>query len=905
MSLTLAVNNALTGLNVNQQSLAVLSQNIANANTAGYSRQIINQQAIYLDGVGEGVSIESITRKIDEYLTRAVQGQNSSVGYANALNDFYTRIQLLLGTPGQQDSIDSYINGFFNSLQSLSQSPDNTTIQRIAVNSGVTLATQIQKLAVELQNLQFQADTEIGQGVNTVNTKLNRLFELNQIIAENKALGRSVADLEDQRDVLVNDVASFLDVSTFLKSDGKLFLTTAGGISILDDSRYQLEFSQVSSPDAFKNDATLSALKVTPVDAAGNSIGPSTTLATEGTSSQITTLLTNGKIKALYDLRDEILPGILEQMDTMAANLRDQVNAIHNAGSGYPGSNTYTGTRLVFGQDYSDWTGSVRISVLDQNGVPIAAPYNDEPNGLQALTLNLGTLNTGSGAGTPTVQGIIDAINQFYGIPQNKAKVGNLNNIQLVSDTTALPAASNLFSFDFNINNISSNSSSFFVTGLQVTDDTAVDITSVTQNVPTVALNPLATYVTTAGSNVVTINTTAPHNFGNGDSVYLSLPSGPVDGIAAADLSGIFTISNVTSNSFQINVATNALAGGTFAEAGMTATPPYAQADPGENARGADNGLITVDLSGNPAAVYYNITATVAVRDENGTVSTSQITYRINNQQNALYGRYFGANSLANGGTLVLPNTNFPIATAKLVDADGKEIPKVNGQYVSTDAGYLQLKGQLSTYMLAIDSLDSKELGKLATSPAQPGTNRGFSHYFDLNDFFISNSPTSTGDTLRNSAINMQVEDRIKNNSSLISRGTLAKSLDPVDPTKPPNFTYRLYPSDNSVIANLSGLAAQALTFTAAGGLGVTTQTLSGYTGQIVGSISVNSANAKTNSGNADALLQGYTVRVSAISGVNLDVELANTVIYQNAYAASARVITVANTLFEALLQAF
>ena len=75
--LTLALNSALSGLNVNQQALAVLSQNIANANTAGYSRQIVNQQAVYIDGQGQGVSIGTPPAGIGKMRTEAIEVTDS------------------------------------------------------------------------------------------------------------------------------------------------------------------------------------------------------------------------------------------------------------------------------------------------------------------------------------------------------------------------------------------------------------------------------------------------------------------------------------------------------------------------------------------------------------------------------------------------------------------------------------------------------------------------------------------------------------------------------------------------------------------------------------------------------------------------------------------------------------
>ncbi len=70
-------------------------------------------------------------------------------------------------------------------------------------------------------------------------------------------------------------------------------------------------------------------------------------------------------------------------------------------------------------------------------------------------------------------------------------------------------------------------------------------------------------------------------------------------------------------------------------------------------------------------------------------------------------------------------------------------------------------------------------------------------------------------------------------------------------------------------------------------------------------SAATNAVTARSNYTNANALLDGYNENSSAISGVNLDTELANTIIYQNAYSASARVITVANQLFDVLLSSF
>ena len=373
----------------------------------------------------------------------------------------------------------------------------------------------------------------------------------------------------------------------------------------------------------------------------------------------------------------------------------------------------------------------------------------------------------------------------------------------------------------------------------------------VTSTVPTVALDPASTYTTASNSSVVTINTTGGVNhFTNGEVVYLSTPpAGPVggtyDGIPPASLGGYFTISGVTATSFQITTNTAATTGGiTYGVASQTAAPPYATAAAGATARTVGNGMISGDISGSGAASYFNVTATVGVDDGTGNIKTSQITYRVNNNQPAALGVLTGAQAASGSAKLVQPTNYQPLAVAKLVDANGVELPKVNGQYVSTTSGYLEILASNPANNIAINSLNSKEQGKPNLSPAIAGTNQGFSSYFALNNFFNSNKPTATGDTVAGSAGKLSVEQRIVTNNSLMSLGQLTQGSISATAGSPPNYTYQLNPGDNSVITNLAGIAAQQVVFAAAGGLGTTTQTLAGYLGQVIGGIAHGIGNA-------------------------------------------------------------
>jgi flagellar hook-associated protein FlgK len=284
-------------------------------------------------------------------------------------------------------------------------------------------------------------------------------------------------------------------------------------------------------------------------------------------------------------------------------------------------------------------------------------------------------------------------------------------------------------------------------------------------------------------------------------------------------------------------------------------------------------------------------------------MSISTVSYRVNNNDSNLFNARYAGSSASGDGKIVYPSSLNPVARAMLVDENGVELAKNNGVYTTTQKGYLKIESASGSSYIAIDSLDSNEQGKPNDTPPTAATNRGFSHFFGLNNFFVDDGDARTSQTA-GSAATLKVEQRLSTNPNLISLGKLTPSPLPSDPSKPPTYSYERTIGDNSVIQAIAKLGIQAVNFDAAGGLGQTKNTFGAYAGQIIGAAATNANAAKTQQANAQTLLDGYSQRSDSISGVNLDEELANTIIYQNAYSSSARIITVVNSLFDTLIQA-
>jgi flagellar hook-associated protein 1 FlgK len=910
MSLELAINNALSGLNVNQRALSVVSQNIANATTEGYTRKTIEQSAIYIgrEQLGSGVRIDDVVRKVDTYLQRSTRTQTSISSGANTIDNYMERIQILLGQPGDSNTLNEYMDSFFNSMQALAQTPERISFREGAVDSANILAREISSLAGSLEDLRLQADNDIATSVEYVNQYLSSLDKINVAITNAAVLGNPISGLQDEQDKLIKKISEIVDVKVLVQPNtNEVYLYTSNGIALLDDSAYELSYSQPYSVENFINDSTLNPVEIYRLDNNGNRINSRETLVTGGKSAEVTSKLESGSIKSLLKLRDNDIPDMLTQLDEMATKLRDLMNMVHNQGSSFPPPHELNGTREVNPNDDYNWSGKVMIAALDKNGQPIPSPYSNEQNtGIRPLTLDLSKLDTGNGVGQPSVQGIIDEINHHFNPPTTKVSVGNLNNIQLVSNTDRLPSSGLNFNFDFDLENIAKQDSQFFVTAVNIAD--AAGAAVIPANFTTTRPNfTIGTYSTTTGSNSVGISTTAAHGLKNGDVIYMNQPLAAVNGINATNLEGYFTISDVTTNGFNITSITAATATGAVGGGTTTIFPPYDTITAGEKRRTNSAGTITADLSGAAGSAYYDISVSVGVRPTDATaisdVKLSVITYRVyNNNQEMQNDRYDNIQATINA-TRTVPSSIVPQLRAIMVDANGVELAKTSyGDYVDAN-GFLKIVGN-SDYTVAIDELDSKQLGLTTTSPIVKGTNRGFSHFFELNNFFESNKPTATGDTRKNSAINLKIEDRFQDNSNLISVGKLERSNQSADPSASPIYTYERKSGNNKTAQDLAKLGINIQSFDEAGGLASSRQTMNGYAGEVLAFFASNAATSEQQAKDEKILLDGFAERMDATTSVNVDEELANMVLFQNAYTASARIITTANEMFDSLLQA-
>lgn len=469
-TLSVALDAAVSSLNAVQQGISVASNNLANVSTPGYVRQATTQVPVISGGIGQGVAITGIVSDVDAQLLKSIQVQTSALGKSGSIQEYLDSAQRLFGQPTADNSLNSRLDAFYSTMQALSNSPETTSLRLAAVNAAQGLATTISNISRGLQQLRLDADREISGVVNAINSLIVDLGNSNGEIIGFPEGSSGRLGIEQQRELNLRKLAEYIDITTSVDQHGVLSVLTADGVPLLEGSRtYQIQHTSAPSVNNFINDLQTSAITVKPLLDDGTLGTLSVNLVSSGHPGTITTGLTAGSMKGLLDIRDTLLPRMVEQLDNLAYNIIEQVNAISNNGSSFPPQSELTGTTAISSNTVVGFSGSVMIAVIDQDGTPASSPYGDELN-YRPLTLDLSRLSDGSGSnGEVTVQTIIDEINAYFGPVYSRASVGNLREIRLAAVSDSIADAGTA-QFELELDNVSTEAATVVIDSITVID---------------------------------------------------------------------------------------------------------------------------------------------------------------------------------------------------------------------------------------------------------------------------------------------------------------------------------------------------------------------------------------------------------------------------------------------------
>jgi flagellar hook-associated protein 1 len=304
-----------------QGALEVTGNNVANVNTPGYSREVpdLAETAPVVVGnltYGTGVSLEKVQSIHDPILQLRIQQETGEQGQLNAFVTAMNQAQTLFNS-GAND-LGSQISNLFSSISQLSTDPSNLSLRQGVLTAASNLATTFNNTASNLDTQRSNLDLNVVQSVQQVNTLTQRIAGLNGQISALENVGRDASQFVDQQDNLISQLSALIDVSE-TKSDSGITLTTSNGTALVTGTQSYALSTQADSS------------------------GVQHVLDAQG--KDITSQINSGALAGMIQARDQTIPGLLSQLDTLAAGLSNAMNTANASGfdlNGNSGGNIFS-----------------------------------------------------------------------------------------------------------------------------------------------------------------------------------------------------------------------------------------------------------------------------------------------------------------------------------------------------------------------------------------------------------------------------------------------------------------------------------------------------------------------------------------------------------------------------------
>lgn len=338
MSISSALQSAVSGLGTNSRMLEVISGNLANQLTEGYAARSTVLGSV-AGGTGGGVRVITVERASDLELTAIRRRADGEAARGQVLSDAATALASALGETGEAGSLIDLLRNFETALGALADTPESAPRQDAAATAARDVAQSFNSVADQAGRARIGADLSIAAEVKEINTALGEIERLNRQIQVFTATGRDTAPLEDQRERNIDRVAAAIPLRETRRDDGRIELRTEQGLALVDSRAHVLGFTPtpVITPD-MSYDGGSGALSGLTLD--GIDIAPGSGRAQA---------LTEGGLAGLFAVRDAVIPEFQAQLDALAMDLVRRGNlgsTDPTLASGAPGLFTDDGAAL-------------------------------------------------------------------------------------------------------------------------------------------------------------------------------------------------------------------------------------------------------------------------------------------------------------------------------------------------------------------------------------------------------------------------------------------------------------------------------------------------------------------------------------------------------------------------------
>ncbi len=380
--LNTTLNIGVQALDAAQAELDATSNNISNVNTPGYTEEVaeVSEDPLNLSGneiTGGGVTTEGIQSVQDELLDLQIQQQTSAQSSANTESASLQQIQTYFTTTGTD--IASALTTFSNSLDALSASPTSTATQQSVLSSGQDLAEAFNTTANGLTSAQSSANGLVTTSVAQINSLTQQIAQLNGQVEQLTNSGQNDSSAEDQLNESVQQLSGLTGISVTQSQSGDTIMTGNGTPLVMGTQSFTLQTTTGS--DGFQQ-----------------------VLDSNGTD--ITSTLSGGQLGGAIQMRDQTIPGMLAQLNSLASQFATSFNSAQTQGldsNGNQGQNFFTVSSSLDNAAASMAVSITNPALLAINSVGNSNGNSNVANLSAVLSQALPSSSATSSGGTPSV----------------------------------------------------------------------------------------------------------------------------------------------------------------------------------------------------------------------------------------------------------------------------------------------------------------------------------------------------------------------------------------------------------------------------------------------------------------------------------------------------------------------
>lgn len=343
---------ATGALDVAQGALNATTNNIANASTPGYSREVVDlaQQTPTVDGnltFGNGVVLQRIQSVRDQILSMQIAQQTAQQSGSQSQLNALQQVQGLFSDPTQ--GIGANLSAFFNSISQLSTDPTNQAQRQAVITAAQNLVGSFNQSAQSLGTIQSTLNQSVPQTVDQINALTKQIAQINAKIGQMQQLNQDPGGLLDQENQLINQLSQLTTVSETQTQQG-LTLTTGNGTAlVVGNQSFDLQI--------------------------GNGSNGMVDVFSQG--QDITSSLTGGSLGGTIQVRDQDIPSVLSQLNTLASQFADAFNAAQATGFDLNGN----AGQPLFSYSAGGAASSISLATTDPNAIAASSDGTPGSNG--------------------------------------------------------------------------------------------------------------------------------------------------------------------------------------------------------------------------------------------------------------------------------------------------------------------------------------------------------------------------------------------------------------------------------------------------------------------------------------------------------------------------------------------